>query len=92
MEKFLSRCGLCHLLYPCSTCSMSPVSHFLSKPMPSPWSACIRVWDWKRWDSKCVATLQGHGAAVYSVAVSPDGKRLASGSFDKTIKLWRIAV
>jgi hypothetical protein len=32
--------------------------------------------------------LKGHTAWVYSVAYSPDGKTLASGSGDKTIKLW----
>jgi WD40 repeat protein len=32
----------------------------------------------------------GHSSLVYSVAFSPDGKYLASGSKDKTIKLWSV--
>ena len=35
-----------------------------------------------------VATLGGHEGIVMSVAFSPDGTRLASGSNDNTIKLW----
>ncbi|MDB9450641.1 protein kinase domain-containing protein [Dolichospermum circinale] len=35
-------------------------------------------------------TLTGHSSLVWSVAYSPDGQTLASGSFDKTIKLWNI--
>ncbi|MEG4417050.1 serine/threonine protein kinase [Microcoleus sp. LAD1_D5] len=37
---------------------------------------------------RCVYTVPGHSSFVNSLAISPDGKILASGSWDKTIKIW----
>ena len=46
------------------------------RPIPS--------WRW-------VDTLKGHTNSIRAIAISPDGQILASGSDDKTIKLWQLA-
>ena len=37
---------------------------------------------------KCLKTLEGHSDWVESVAYSPDGTKIISGSDDTTIKIW----
>ncbi|RCJ38368.1 serine/threonine protein kinase [Nostoc minutum NIES-26] len=41
-------------------------------------------------DSYQTITLKGHSSDVNSVAFSPDSKTLATGSDDKTVKLWNL--
>ena len=40
---------------------------------------------------QCVANFNSHTSVIDSIAISPDGKTLASASHDNTIKLWDIA-
>jgi|TARA_B100000809_G_scaffold25732_1_gene22560 WD40 repeat protein len=44
--------------------------------------------DWSKLET---LTLKGHGKLVISVSFSPDGKRIVSGSGDKTVKIWDIS-
>jgi WD40 repeat protein len=33
----------------------------------------------------------GHATSITSIAFSPDGKTIASGSFERTVELWDLA-
>ena len=37
-----------------------------------------------------MCTLTGHSDAVLSVAFSPDGKQVVSGSHDSDLKIWNV--
>ncbi len=53
--------------------------------------AYVRHWEWGYLKRLChlnLLTLRGHEGLVLSVAFSPDGKRIISGSYDGTAKVW----
>ncbi|AFY55093.1 WD40 repeat-containing protein [Rivularia sp. PCC 7116] len=47
----------------------------------------IKIW---RTDGTLLHTLKGHKSEVWGIAFSPDGKKIVSGSWDKTLKIWKI--
>jgi WD40 repeat protein/serine/threonine protein kinase len=50
----------------------------------------VKVWnvDWEAKTYKEFRTLKGHVGYVWKVAFSPNGRYLASGSWDSTVKVW----
>jgi WD40 repeat protein/serine/threonine protein kinase len=53
-----------------------------------------RGFEWYYWQRQThleIKTLRGHGGGINSVAFSPDGQRIVTGSFDKTAKVWDAA-
>jgi len=50
----------------------------------------INIWEWNilKNTATCIFACKGHERAVECVAVSPNGKLLASGSWDNLLKIW----
>ena len=45
---------------------------------------------WNLQTGECLSTLCGHGSAVYSGALTEDGRVAVTGSGDHTVRIWRL--
>jgi WD40 repeat protein len=50
-----------------------------------------RAWEWHYLKRQCnteLLTLTGHEGAINRIVFSPDGRRIASGGVDRTLRIW----
>jgi WD40 repeat protein/Tfp pilus assembly protein PilF len=72
-----------------SVLAFSPDGKWLAMPFRPPrymQAIGIRVWDFE--SRKVVHTLLGHRDAVAALAFAPDSQSLASGSWDRSVRIW----
>ncbi|KAG6088495.1 hypothetical protein E4U15_005899 [Claviceps sp. LM218 group G6] len=74
--------------------SVSPSRQTVSMLLLVAWTTTyVYVWDIHSGAliEELGGSFGGHGDAVFSLAFSPDGKNLISGSLDRTVKMWEVS-
>jgi eukaryotic-like serine/threonine-protein kinase len=70
------------------------VRELLLRHVPKPGEPDLREfawrWMWKLMDDQSLGSLTGHTHVVSQVIFFPDGVRLASGSWDGTVRIWNV--
>lgn len=69
------------------TVSFDPDSHFLATSIIAN-KVALEAWIYEIPSGRRVAVLDGHQDQIYSLAYSPDGKHLVTGSLDSTARVW----
>ncbi len=72
--------------FPVRTVAVSPDGRMIVSGEGSSSHGELKLWDAQT--SREILTLRGHSSTVTAVAFSRDGKRIVSGSRDKTLKVW----
>ncbi len=86
-----------HYSNPNASVAISPDGRLIAAPgrLEAAAGPTVKIWEVLDWDPKRSEkpykerhTLSGHAGYVWKVIFSPDGRYLASGSWDSTIKVW----
>jgi WD40 repeat protein len=67
----------------------SPDSKFLLNTIDNNKAGIVTICDIK--NGKTIRELKGHEQPLTSVCLSSDGKKIMTGSFDKTVRIWDVA-